>query len=448
MAAGALTLLLWAYTYFFPRGASLQLQPLPTQPGPQRLLIIAPHEDDETLAAAGLIQQVEAAGGQAYVCFITAGDGFTLAADLAERRLYPDRPGMLELGRIRHDEALSALAALKVPPDHALFLGFPDGSITPLWLDAFHVPLQSPKTGERRVPYAFALHPGVPYTGEALLSELRGVLTRIQPTLILIPHPLDAHPDHWATHNFAAAALYAEQAHLSPKVYSYLVHRGDWPAPKGLLPHERLLPPANLTFSPTDWTERELSPAQVAGKEQAIRLYKSQIAILHRFLLSFARRTEFVGVVPVVTLKPEAAPTTLTLDPRGDTIARRLAGNADITALSAGIHQGRLELTLSLRQPPSGRIRYELDLRTYRPDHGWRDGGAIHVTPGGTTRLTGNLGSLTPQQITATSSGHDLVVSLPLAALGNPTAFGANARTWEGSIRVDQSAWQIATLLH
>lgn len=40
----------------------------------QRLLIIAPHPDDEVIGCAGLIQKVKKAGGKVFVLFLTVGD--------------------------------------------------------------------------------------------------------------------------------------------------------------------------------------------------------------------------------------------------------------------------------------------------------------------------------------------------------------------------------------
>jgi LmbE family N-acetylglucosaminyl deacetylase len=39
----------------------------------QRVLVIAPHPDDETLGCAGMIARVKALGGQAYVMIVSAG---------------------------------------------------------------------------------------------------------------------------------------------------------------------------------------------------------------------------------------------------------------------------------------------------------------------------------------------------------------------------------------
>ena len=42
----------------------------------ERLLVVAPHPDDETLGAGGLIQRVLAHGGTVRVMLVTAGDGY------------------------------------------------------------------------------------------------------------------------------------------------------------------------------------------------------------------------------------------------------------------------------------------------------------------------------------------------------------------------------------
>lgn len=41
-----------------------------------KLLVIAPHPDDETLSSGGLMQQTREAGGQVKVIYLTDGDGY------------------------------------------------------------------------------------------------------------------------------------------------------------------------------------------------------------------------------------------------------------------------------------------------------------------------------------------------------------------------------------
>ncbi len=57
------------------RANAASLPPPQIDPG-ERLLVVAPHPDDETLGAGGLIQRVLENHGQVRVVLITAGDGF------------------------------------------------------------------------------------------------------------------------------------------------------------------------------------------------------------------------------------------------------------------------------------------------------------------------------------------------------------------------------------
>ena len=45
-------------------------------PDGTRLLVIAPHPDDEVLGAGGLMQRVHAGGGTVRVVYLTDGDGY------------------------------------------------------------------------------------------------------------------------------------------------------------------------------------------------------------------------------------------------------------------------------------------------------------------------------------------------------------------------------------
>src|SRR5215831_11579943 len=49
-----------------------------------RLLVFAPHPDDEVLGAAGLIARVRSQGGAVHVVLLTSGDGFPEAVEAAE----------------------------------------------------------------------------------------------------------------------------------------------------------------------------------------------------------------------------------------------------------------------------------------------------------------------------------------------------------------------------
>src|SRR5882672_12884114 len=64
-----------------------------------RVLIVSPHPDDETLCCAGLAQQAMRAGATVAVVWVTSGDGFEVDALIVERSLRPHR-GLVSLARL------------------------------------------------------------------------------------------------------------------------------------------------------------------------------------------------------------------------------------------------------------------------------------------------------------------------------------------------------------
>ncbi|WP_460362096.1 PIG-L family deacetylase [Thermus antranikianii] len=97
----------------------------------QRLLVLAPHPDDETLAAGGLIQKVQASGGQVFIAWMTLGDGFQWDAALLDRTLRPRPEDLRKLAERRLGEAKAAARTLGVPENHLFFLGYPDRGLLP-----------------------------------------------------------------------------------------------------------------------------------------------------------------------------------------------------------------------------------------------------------------------------------------------------------------------------
>ena len=129
------------------------------------------------------------------------------------------------------------------------------------------------------------------------------MIRRERPTDIYVPHPCDNHSDHYATYCFVRAAieqLDSEGYDRARKieVHTYLVHRGDWPSPKGDYPQETLAPPYALAHTDTKWRTLELPPDAAELKRRAIKQYKTQTAIERGFLMSFARGNEVFGTIP------------------------------------------------------------------------------------------------------------------------------------------------------
>ena len=107
--------------------------------------------------------------------------------------------------------------------------------------------------------------------------------------------PQDRHPDHSATYFFVQGALAeVRQQHpdLHPKVLAFLIHFGKWPVNQRAETGSRLAPPRGFPNQGIHWVSVPLTPKEVAIKTRAIRQYYTQMLVMGRFMLSFARPNE------------------------------------------------------------------------------------------------------------------------------------------------------------
>lgn len=282
--------------YVPPRESTL---PQP-QPGVQQVLIISPHEDDETLATGGTIYTELNRGNQVLVVFLTNGDGFWGAEFLVEVDLLRRARDFLDFAYKRQREAIKALAALGLPGKDVIFLGYPDHGLRYLLTNHWSCdePYRSPYTHRERSPYANSLTPRAPFCGAAMLSDIEAIISNYRPAIIYLPHPQDDHPDHRVAGEFILRALRDlggkdPQLINSIELRAYVVHlyRTRWPSPRGFHPELPLQPPVRLARACT-WVEYRLSPEAEQGKLRALRAYRTQRLVMGRFLSSFVRTDE------------------------------------------------------------------------------------------------------------------------------------------------------------
>ena len=92
-----------------------------------RTLVIAPHPDDESIAAGGLLQRAIAAGGEVRVIFVTDGDNNPWPLRYLKKKVRINDADRAEWGALRREESRRALAALGVPstprPSSAIPIG-------------------------------------------------------------------------------------------------------------------------------------------------------------------------------------------------------------------------------------------------------------------------------------------------------------------------------------
>ncbi|MDB6090571.1 MAG: LmbE family protein [Gammaproteobacteria bacterium] len=260
------------------------------------LLVVSPHPDDETLCCAGAIRRVLQAGGRAGVVWITSGDASELSMVIVEKSLFLNSSKLRDLAARRMREARAATALLGVPAEQQFFLGYPDRGVLQLMTDNYATPYHSRFTGATSVPYATAVFPGDPYTGQSLERDFDAVLDRVHPTLVLAPSPQDSHPDHRASGILAIRAL--SRRNELAKAHYWIVHGGEgWPSPRGYYPDIPLNPPPRgKGLAPTAFV---LTEDEQMRKLDAVRAYRTQMEVMSSFLLAFVRTTELYSSIPV-----------------------------------------------------------------------------------------------------------------------------------------------------
>ena len=252
-----------------------------------RILVVAPHPDDETLCCAGLLQRAAQLQIPARVAFITNGDGSRTAQIFKTLREPTSRDNdLFSLAQHRQIEALGALQKLGWGAGDADFLGFPDGGLTALLNGARNY--YSPTTRRNHVAYPRAYAPGAHYDGPTLLDVFARLWEDWKPTRVFTAHPLDTHRDHAATFRLCQTVL--NRTGSTATLQGCLVHYGVWPVPNGLHLESNLAPPAALLRRA--WTSLALSEIEIQAKLAALECYDSQLVSLPRYLRAFVRANE------------------------------------------------------------------------------------------------------------------------------------------------------------
>lgn len=416
------------------------LQPLDWAAG-QRLLVIAPHPDDEVLAAGGLIQRTLDSGGQVRVVIVTNGDAQPLAPLVVDHKIRATQADYVRMGRQRQLESLAALRTLGVDPDAVAFLGYPDRGLYALWLSNWReaAPLISPYTRAARSPYENTFDPGAEYLGADLYNDLLRILMDFHPDVVVLPHPEDTHPDHDATSSFARLALVEYLSATGaepPRVLAYLVHYEGYPLPRGDSPGKALLPPAPLTRGGAGWLTYSLNREEQGRKQTALRAYSSQIRMMRGYLKSFGRANEIFFEMPPMEMPRVGFEDAGTFEgkqdveiglpePQRERFERLMLPAADLVGLKVVRLEDVLCFWAETRAPLNSRLDYRITLKL-------PDGGTL------TASRQDGLVLFAPRQFG---------VCYTLEDLGHPDGIGFSAESrYRGTL--DRTAWSFLRLLY
>jgi LmbE family N-acetylglucosaminyl deacetylase len=222
------------------------------------LLVVAPHPDDDLLIAAGVIANAKARGEQVKVVFMTNGDF----------------EGQ-DMGLLREAEAVNAqIQNLGTSEDDIIFLGYPDGGLSPIYhnypnvSDAYTAPNGRSTTygsrGRGRADYhTHAFGSAADYNRANVVTDLQSIISTYRPDHIVTTAEHDKHPDHASTFQFVKDALngaiianagYNPSLHKTVVWADYIDRSPVWPA---LIDPTGYNTESSALASVLAWSERE-----------------------------------------------------------------------------------------------------------------------------------------------------------------------------------------------
>ena len=298
---GFLGIFLFGYYFFFFMFAPASylntkeqtLTTFPALKSTDRIVVVAPHLDDESIPVGGLIAEARKMNIPVTIIFMTNGDGNYWGGVSYFKTLHPSAAEYISYGETRQNEALRSTNRLGVPTENVYFLGLPDQGLQSLLLAKYwSTPYTSPYTKVNKSPYSLSAFPNLPYTGKDSEAALTALINKEQPTLLFTSLLQDQHPDHAASGEYVKTIF--NQLTSNPKTYLYLVHYAKYPLPRGINPSLPLLPPPKLANQA--WESIPLSADIVEIKRQSVEDYVTQLKIpeLRTLMRSLVRKNELV----------------------------------------------------------------------------------------------------------------------------------------------------------
>jgi len=273
---------------------------------PRSILVIGPHQDDESLVAAGITRAAVLAGDTVHIVLVTNGDVNGTTEGLA-----------------REAESVAAAAVLGVPEQNVVFLGYGDQTTYDIWTASSATQVFTSAAGHTQTYanrglggtdfHTFRTGSPGPYNRQTMLQDFTELITYFHPDEVYTVNYWDNHGDHCATSAFMNDALIALRRagnDVRVRVFESIVwapyanggcYSADWPPPgSGTLPYPPFPAPQCVGNGVTlNWQmiERIPVPPEMQTpdtgtnlKWEALVAYPSQF---NDFLSSFVRKDEF-----------------------------------------------------------------------------------------------------------------------------------------------------------
>ncbi len=276
-----------------------------------KILILAPHPDDEVLMTAGIITKTLASGHYLKVVVVSNGD-------------YGAAPNDLMKGHIRLSESVDGLMYLGVKAADIVFLGYGDTGMS--LSDSFLYRIYSAISDDLLVSShcgtrTYAIQNKYPdyhlarfgehgrYTRATFRKDIESVINEYRPAEIYVTGFYDTHGDHHALNLFTVESVLKIKKYYdneySPIMYEYLIHP---PGGKDVYPTREADDDPMVTFSKPavlgmktncDWQKRISVPVPIDmqtvprssknKKYETLCKYRSQV---NDRILSFVKADE------------------------------------------------------------------------------------------------------------------------------------------------------------
>ncbi|MGL6298231.1 MAG: PIG-L deacetylase family protein [Methanobacteriaceae archaeon] len=258
-----------------------------------RILIFAPHPDDETIATGGLIKKAKSINASVLVVSMTDGSASTNHTAYADFLSKNNLNISENLPELRNKELNEAASELGLSNNELISLGYPDAGLIHLFDKNWDTPYDSKSyfNNLNQSPYNFSYRQNVLYTGENVHNDLKSIISDFKPTIMVFPDSNDNLSDHMVTYAFVKQA--AIETDYSGKNYTYLVHKEySWPTPHIYFPWGQLKPSLSLQELDKDWIFFNLSSEEINAKDKALNKHKTQLNGNPNYLLSFIKTNE------------------------------------------------------------------------------------------------------------------------------------------------------------
>ncbi|CDG64866.1 MAG: hypothetical protein PWQ15_537 [Methanobacterium sp.] len=405
-----------------------------------RLLVIAPHPDDEVICNGGVI--IHAVENHIPVKVVVITDG-------NDTRTSP---------LVRHNESINGTRVLGLNEDDIIFMGYKDGSLNQLL--NHHWNYNNPYTaqdGTTTTNYPYAFQENATYCGSNLADNLKTVINNFKPTIILYPSGDDEQRDHQATSGFVEYVT--TQTEYTGSKYTYLLHLPpDWPSARDYYPEYYLNPPLQQVglLNGPEWFVFNLTSYQEELKETAMLKYKTQIYPTS-YLMSFVRKNELFAHYPTLNLSQSnliipkgeyrdgsREPMPLFSDPCGDGKYQGKEESLDITTVGMDLNMDKAWLSIKTVSEPSPNGIYYVHLNLFHSTEVKRV--MITVDKEKAKIQLEMDGESLKESIPLTIHNNTFLLELPSSLFTPHSYFTVNVDSTRFGAIYDQTAWRVVKI--